>query len=50
MGIHSEYYPDKSVITIDNNHFIGVENKIFQSLVQNRLIKEVKISQLTYLK
>ncbi|MFW9928610.1 MAG: STAS domain-containing protein [Candidatus Thorarchaeota archaeon] len=43
MGIHAEYYPDKSIIIIDNNHFVGVENKTFQSLVQDSINKGSKI-------
>ena len=42
MGIHAEYYPDKSIIIIDNNHFVGVENKTFQSLVQDSINKGSK--------
>ncbi len=42
MGIHAEYSPDKSIIVIDNNHFVGVENKTFQSLVQNSITKGSK--------
>ncbi len=42
MGIHADYYPDKSIITIDNNHFIGVENKTFQHLVQDSINKGIK--------
>jgi anti-anti-sigma factor len=42
MGIHAEFYPDKSIIIVDNNHFIGVENKQFQSLVQDSINKGSK--------
>ena len=43
MGIHAEYSPDKSIIFIDNNHFVGIENKTFQSLVQDSINKGSKI-------
>ncbi len=42
MGIHAEYYPGKSIIIIDNNHLIGVENKTLQSLVQDSINKGSK--------
>ena len=42
MGIHAEYYPGRSIIIIDNNRFIGVENKTFQSLVQDSIDKGSK--------
>jgi anti-anti-sigma factor len=42
MGIHAEYFPDKSIIIVDNNRFIGTENKTFQSLVQDSISKGTK--------
>ncbi|MEJ2613672.1 MAG: STAS domain-containing protein [Ignavibacteriaceae bacterium] len=42
MGIHAEFYPDKSIIIVDNNHFVGVENRTFQSLVQDSITKGIK--------
>ena len=42
MGIHAEYYPNKSIIVIDNNHFLGIENKIFQSLILDSINKGSK--------
>ena len=54
MGIHAEYYPDKSVIIIDNNHYVGLENKTFQSLVQDSITKgsksiSVNLSKVEYI-
>jgi anti-anti-sigma factor len=34
MGIYAEHYPDKSVIIIDKNKLIGIENEEFQKTVQ----------------
>jgi anti-anti-sigma factor len=54
MGIHAEYYPGKSTIIIDNDHFIGVENKTFQSLVQDSINKgsnsiSINLSKVNYI-
>lgn len=42
MGIHADYSPGKSIITVDTNRFIGIENKTFQSLVQESINKGSK--------
>lgn len=42
MGVHAEFLPERSIITIDNNHFIGIENKTFQNLVQDSINKGIK--------
>ena len=54
MGVHAEYFPGKSIITIDNNHFIGTENKSFQNLVQDSITKgsksiSVDLSKVNYI-
>ena len=43
MEMHAEHYPGKSIIVIDNNNLIGVENKTFQNLVQDSISKGSRI-------
>ena len=42
MEIHAEHFPEKSVIIIDKKGFIGIENEIFQGLVQESINKGSK--------
>jgi anti-anti-sigma factor len=54
MGIRAEYYPGKSTIIIENNRFVGLENKTFQSLVQESINKgsksiSVNLSKVKYI-
>lgn len=42
MDIHTEHFPDKSVIVIDKNKLIGIENELFQNLVQESIDKGSK--------
>jgi anti-anti-sigma factor len=42
MEIHVEHYPDKSIIVIEKNKLIGIENENFQSLVQDSIDKGSK--------
>ena len=37
MDIHAEHFPDKSVIIIDKNKLIGIENELFQNIVQESI-------------
>jgi len=37
MEIHAEHNPDSSTIIIDKNKLIGVENEVFQNLVQESI-------------
>ena len=42
MELHAEHLPDKSLIIIDKNKLIGIENELFQNLVQESLDKGSK--------
>jgi len=42
MEIYAEHYPDKSVIIIDKNKLIGIENEEFQKTVQECIDKGCK--------
>ena len=42
MDIHAEHFPDKSVIIIDKNKLIGIENELFQNIVQESIDKGSK--------
>ena len=42
MAIHAEPFPDKSVIIIDKNKLIGIENELFQNIVQESIDKGSK--------
>ena len=42
MGFHAEYYPNKSIIIVDNVHLIGVDNEGFQNLVHDSINKGSK--------
>ena len=42
MDIHAEHFPDKSVIVIDKNKLIGIENELFQNIVQESIDKGSK--------
>ena len=37
MEIHAEHFPEKSIIKIEKKGFIGIENEIFQGLVQESI-------------
>ena len=42
MEIYAEHYPDKSVLVIDKNKLIGIENEEFQNMVQECIDKSCK--------
>ncbi len=42
MEIRAEHYPDKSIIIVEKNRLIGVENEMFQGLVQDSIDKGSK--------
>lgn len=42
MEIQAEHFPEKSVIKINKKGFIGIENEIFQGLVQESINKGSK--------
>jgi anti-anti-sigma factor len=43
MEMHAEHLQGKSIIVVDDNNLIGVENKTFQNLVQDSISKGSKI-------
>ena len=43
MDIHAEHFPDKSVIIIDKNKLIGIENELFQNIVQESIDKDITV-------
>lgn len=42
MTVNDDHHQDKSIITVDTNKLIGVENETIQKLVQNSIDKGSK--------